>query len=353
MALRFSLSIIKNRKLEINMELSQNTLNSNKTKTTPEQSPRTYLTQNEMASLLDISPQAISLYASKLELKSYRQQNKSAYSPLAVRKFFQARGFNYPKEVIAFQMLKGGSTKTSSAFNLAIRLNQYGAKVLCVDLDMQGNLSDALGIEVTEDHALFIHIARGEATIEETIIPICEGLDLIPSEFENSTLDYELSSKRKNLASFVKTELDKIRDNYDFIIIDCNPALSSLNISIALASDRIVIPVNPDRFSKRGLAKTITELERVGVDYKQPMDFSLLYTLYDARESSSQKYLIEYGSTYRDRLLSTVIKRNTDVKNAIDQKKSIFDFPRAPAREDFDLVARELLGWRKELQGNA
>ena len=353
MTLSFLLSNKQNRKVGLHMELKQINESQNVAKTAPEPSPRTYLTQNEIATLLEISPQAASIYASKLDLKPYRQQNKSAYSPFAVRKFLQARGFAYPKEVIAFQMLKGGSTKTSSAFNLAIRLNQYGAKVLCIDLDMQGNLSDALGVEVTEDHALFIHIARGEATIEETIVPICEGLDLIPSEFENSTLDYELSSKRKNLASFVRSELDKIRDKYDFIIIDCNPALSSLNISIALASDRIVIPVNPDRFSKRGLAKTITELERVGIDYKQTMEFSLLYTLYDARESSSQKYLIEYGSTYRDRLLSTVIKRNTDVKNAIDQKKSIFDFPRAPAREDFDLVARELLGWRKELQGNA
>lgn len=335
------------------MELKETSIKQLSPRLAAEPSPRTYLTQNEIASLLEISPQAASIYAGKLELKPYRQQNKSAYSPSAVRKFLTARGFTYPKEVIAFQMLKGGSTKTSSAFNLAIRLNQYGARVLCVDLDMQGNLSDALGVEVKDEHALFIHIARGEATIEETIIPICEGLDLIPSEFENSTLDYELSSKRKNLASFVSTELDKVRSKYDFIIIDCNPALSSLNISIALASDRIVIPVNPDRFSKRGLAKTITELERVGVDYKQSMEFSLLYTLYDARESSSQKYLIDYGSTYKGRLFSTFIKRNTDVKNAIDQKKSIFDFPRAPAREDFDLVARELLGWRKELQGNA
>lgn len=323
------------------------------TRTQIEPSPRTYLTQNEIATLLDITPQAASIAAAKLDLKPYRQQNKSAYSPLSVRKLLQTRSIVYPKEIIAFQMLKGGSTKTSSAFNLAIRLNQYGARVLCIDLDMQGNLTDALGFETTDDNALFIHIARGEASIEETIVPICEGMDLIPSEFENSTLDFELSSKRKNLATFIRSELEKVKNNYDFIIIDCNPALSSLNISIALASDRIIIPVNPDKFSKRGLAKTIAELDRVSTEYSKKMDFSLLYTLYDAREASSQRYLIEYGSTYRDKLFSTVIKRNTDVKNAIDQKKSIFDFPRAPAREDFDLVARELLGWRKENQGNA
>ncbi|CAM6002800.1 unnamed protein product [Sphagnum balticum] len=128
--------------------------------------------------------------------------------------------------------------------------------------------------------------------------------------------------------------------------VSCNPALSSLNISIALASDRIIIPVNPDPFSSKGLKKTIDELQRIGQEYSQVPNYSLLYTLYDGREASSQRYLIEYGSAYKDRLISTVIKRNTDVKNAIDQKKSIFDFKRAPAREDFDLFAREILGWR-------
>jgi chromosome partitioning protein len=241
-------------------------------------------------------------------------------------------------------MLKGGSTKTSSAFNLAVRLNQYGAKVLVIDLDMQGNLTDAFGVQVTTG-PVFYHIASGEADIQDAIVNVSENLDLVPSDFENSTLDFLITSRRLDLRRFIANSLAKVRDNYDYIIIDCNPALSSLNISIALSSDRIIIPVNPDKFAAKGLKKTIEELERVSQEYGQPIKYNLLYTLYDGREATSQKYLIEYGSEYKDLLIPTVIKRNADVKNALDQKKSIFDFPKASAREDFDLLARTILGF--------
>jgi chromosome partitioning protein len=309
------------------------------------------LSQNEVAEILGITSNAVSIAASKLGLQSKRIGRRATFSSKATRKIFEERGFHYPKEVISFQMLKGGSTKTSSAFNLAVRLNQYGARVLCIDLDMQGNLTDAFGFEVTTG-PVFYHVAAGEADIQEVVVGVSENLDLIPSDFENSTLDFLITSKRLDLRRFVTNSIAKIRDNYDFIIIDCNPALSSLNISIALSSDRVLIPVNPDKFAAKGLKKTIDELERVSNEYGKPISYNLLYTLYDGREASSHKYLLEYGSKYKERLIPTVIKRNADVKNALDQKKSIFDFPKASAREDFDLLARGILGFSPK-GGNA
>lgn len=308
------------------------------------------LSQNEIADVLGITSNAVSMAASKLGLQPHRIGRRALFPSSATRLFFEERGFKYPKEIISFQMLKGGSTKTSSAFNLAVRLNQYGAKVLAVDLDMQGNLTDALGVEVTTQ-PVFYHVAANEAKIEEAIVSVSEGLDLIPSDFENSTLDFLITSRRLDLRRFIANALGAVRNKYDFIIIDCNPALSSLNISIALSSDRVLIPVNPDKFAAKGLKKTIEEFERIGKEYGHPVNYNLLYTLYDGREATSQKYLIEYGSQYKDRLLPIVIKRNADVKNALDQKKSIFDFPKASAREDFDLFARGILAF--EARGNA
>jgi len=305
---------------------------------------RYFIGQNEIAEVLGITSNAVSIAASKLGLQSQRLGKRATFSSAAARTFFEERAFKYPREIISFQMLKGGSTKTSSAFNLAVRLNQYGARILAIDLDMQGNLTDAFGIEVTNG-PVFYHVAAGEADIKEAIHKVSENLDLIPSDFENSTLDFLITSKRFDLRRFIANALAKVRDSYDFIIIDCNPALSSLNISIALSCDRIVIPVNPDKFAAKGLKKTIEELERVSKEFGQPINYNLLYTLYDGREAISQKYLIEYGTEYKDRLIPTIIKRNADVKNALDQKKSIFDFPKAPAREDFDLLARGILGF--------
>ncbi len=304
-----------------------------------------FLSQNEIADLFNISPQAISIAAKQKGIEPFKDGNKSVFSPSNVRHLMESRGIIYPNKIIAFQMLKGGSTKTSTAFNLAVRLNQYGAKVLCIDLDPQGNLTDSFCVDIT-DEPVFFHVANGECEIQDAILTISENLDLIPSDFENSTLDFVITSKNRDLRNFISNYLEKIKKSYDFIIIDCNPSLSPLNISIALACDEIVIPVNPDKYSSKGLKKTIEELDRIGREFKHKFDYSLLFTLFDGREATSQKYLIEYGTQYKDRLLSTVIKRNADVKNAIDQKKTIFDFKKAPAREDFDLLARDFLGLR-------
>jgi chromosome partitioning protein len=310
------------------------------------------LSQNELADFCGITSNAISIQATKLGIKSQRIRNRAAFSSVSTRQLLTSRGFTYPKETISFQMLKGGSTKTSSLYNLAVRLNQYGARVLAIDLDMQGNLTDAFGVDVGE-RPVFVHVAQEDATLEEAIVPISENLDLIPSDFENSTLDFYLITKRVNTKTYMRDLLAAVRDRYDFILVDCNPALSSLNIAIALASDRVIIPVNPDKFASKGLRKTVEELERVGHDHESTINYNLLFTLFDGREASSQKYLIDYGSNYKGKLISSVIRRNADVKNAFDLKRSIFDYAKAPAREDFDAFARSVLRAPSVLRGNA
>lgn len=304
------------------------------------------LAQREISAILGITPHAVSLGASKLGLAPIRVRAQAFYGSEAVRKIMTSRGLGYPKAMLAFQMLKGGSTKTSCAFNLAVRLNQYGARILAVDLDMQGNLSTAFGYQ--GDGPVFYHVARNECSIEETIVPVSENLDLVPSTFDNSLLDFHISSQRCDIRSFIGNNLDPLREHYDLILIDCNPSLSSLNMSIAFAVDKLIIPVNPDRFSQDALRKTLGELERMTAEFKgsPPIRYNLLFTLYDAREGSSARYLIEYGGAHGDHLIENTVRRNADVKNALDVQKSIFDFRKAPARDDFDLLATNFfLGW--------
>lgn len=304
------------------------------------------LSQNEIADVFGITTQAASIFCKQHSIETFRHGNRAYLRPPSVRQFFKQRSITYPSKVISFQMLKGGSTKTSSAYNLAIRLHQYGAKVLALDLDMQGNFTDAFDKAIKEE-PVFINVATGEAKIQDTILNIDKNLDLLPSDFENSTLDFYITSRRLDIRNFVADIIKPIRNDYDFIIIDCNPALSSLNISIALASDEVIIPVNPDPFSMKGLHKTVEEFQRVKKNYGKKINYNLLFTLFDGRESTSQKYLIEYGTGFKNRLYNTAIRKNADVKNALETKKSIFDFRRAPAREDFDYFARDILGIRK------
>ena len=319
--------------------------------TTAVTAPRNYILQQDLADLFKISPQAASMWVRQHEIPTFSIGNKRALTPENARIFMGKREIKYGKQVIAFQMLKGGSTKTSSAFNLAIRLNQYGARVLCIDLDMQGNLSDAFGVDPGEmDAPIMVNVIKKECDIQDTVVPICEGLDLIPSDFDNSVLEIEMGSRKLDTRTFFSKVIAPIRDQYDYVVIDCNPSLSTVNISVALASDLVVIPVNPDKFALKGLNKTKEELLRMQSEYGKEINYKLLFTLYDARESSSQRYLLTYGAENVGKLISTIIRRNADVKNAIDRRQSIFDIKNAPAREDFDMFAREILGVR-DLQG--
>src|SRR5690242_19947165 len=100
-----------------------------------------YVLQKDLGSLFGVTGQAICLQAQKSGIESFKVGNTAAFSPSSARQLMTLRGFSYPKQVFSFQMLKGGSTKTSCAFNLGIRLNQFGARVLFVDSDGQGNLT--------------------------------------------------------------------------------------------------------------------------------------------------------------------------------------------------------------------
>lgn len=317
---------------------------------------RYFITQPEIANLIGVKNQAIAVQAGNLGLHGFPYANRTAYSPSNVRRILEHRGFSYPKGVLSFQMLKGGSTKTSSAFSLAVRLNQYGARVLVIDADAQGNLSSALGYEMTGEETVLAHLLAEEAKIQDSVVHLNEGLDLIPSNYDNSMIDLIIQQNHINIKDGIADLIAPIRDQYDFVIFDCNPALSALNISIAFASSLVIIPVNPDPFSKQGLEKVLSEFERMSRSYKHQIDYKLLFTLYDSREvKTSQKYMIEYGSKYEDRMFATFVKRNVDVKTAIDQKKTIFDFRKATARADYDALALEILDFpiNKAVSGNA
>jgi chromosome partitioning protein len=306
---------------------------------------RHFILAQELAELCGITSQAVLMSASKNGIKLDRWTNKTIFSPLAAREFLLRRGIEYPKKILSFQMLKGGSTKTSSAFNLAVRLNQYGARVLCIDFDMQGNLTRAFGEKTSSDDYVMFNVLNKEIEIKSVIRKINDQLDLIPSNLDNSGIELLMMRERSiNPARFISQAISPLTPSYDFIICDCNPSLSALNISVALACDQVIIPVNPDAFSFEGLEKTLAEFKNIESAYDKKLDYKLLFTLYDGRESASHDYLVKYASEHRDKIFSNYVRRNSDVKNAIDKNLSIFDFRNASAREDYDLIAREMLG---------
>lgn len=313
-----------------------------------ERTERHALTPNEIGDCLGgMTVQGVYRILKSHNIQAIQTNSKrKLIPPLSVRQLLEERGFQYPKKNVSFQIVKGGVGKTSLSFSLAIRASHYGAKVLAIDLDQQGNLTKSLDIEARNCH-VWLDIIRDRSKVEESIKKVTENLHLIPSNLNNSRLDVELTQSALNLKDIMRDCLSPIRNNYDLIIIDCPPAINKINTAATCASDLIVIPINPDPYAMDGLEFTLAELTKIKKDFKLSFDFQILWNRYDARERLGAFYMHELAKN-EDRInniLPVVIRTDTALKNAIFDSKSIFDLPKkSTIREDIDQFTREILG---------
>lgn len=305
-----------------------------------------HLILQDLAFALDDEVQRLGSRLRKLEPNWGRRQEpgpRLSVPPSLVRKYLLSRKMKYPREIISFQMLKGGVAKTTSALNFGWRAAQYGARVLFVDLDQQANLSFALGIE-DENLPVWVDIVEKKVKIRDAIVKLSENVDVIPSSLNNSVLDRVLYSSTRNIATAVSQPLKEIRDDYDLIIIDTAPSLSAINTAVTCASDLVILPINPDKFSMIGVKKHLADLEDLRGEFDSQFLTKILFTRFDGRESSSQAFLAECLELFEDLLLKHYIRNSSEVKNALRGPRSIFA-TKNNAKEDYDGLTRELLGW--------
>lgn len=286
-----------------------------------------------------------------------RGQAKSI-SPSEMRKLLEGRGFQYPNpaRVIAFAMQKGGVGKTTSSYYVSQRMAAYGARVLVIDCDAQGNLTNAFhledeGLEINEETPVLTDILERKISAEEAIIRIHENLDLIPSTPQNSVIDTVIERAFPNPSITMLRVIEPLKNKYDYIIIDSAPAISKLLSGIVFASDLIIIPVNPDKFSEMGLEQTTDQVRRIKESFHDcRAEARIVFTRYDAREFTSMKYLAEIAANYKDTMFETPIRTASDLKNAIAKKEDLFSYKNSNAKEDYDRFTREVMGLNELLK---
>ncbi|MFN7728540.1 MAG: ParA family protein [Bdellovibrio sp.] len=296
------------------------------------------LSLQDLASLVHLSPEQTAQELIEIGLKS---PYKSSVPPKIVRAYLQFKGFRIPKQVISFQMLKGGVAKTTSALNLGWRAAMYGSRVLMIDLDQQANLTFALGVDA-ENLPVWVDIVEKKVTPSQAILNIGEGLDLIPSSLNNSVLDRVLLQSNRNWAQSVKGPLREISDAYDLILIDTAPSLSILNTAVTCASNVVVLPINPDKFSMSGVQKHLADLKDLEKEFDLKLEKRVLFTRFDGREMASREILSQCVDLFEDLLMKNYIRSSSEVKNTLASGKTIFSTKNS-AKEDYDLVTRELL----------
>lgn len=298
------------------------------------------ITLSDLAAFIGLPPNQIKAKAEK----ALQRKIKSPWLlPEETRQLLLAEGYKYPHKVISIQMLKGGVAKTTSVLNMGLRAAMYGARVLFVDLDQQANLSFALGVE-DESLPVWVDVVEKRKTVDECVRFIEPHVDLIPSSLNNSVLDRVLLNSNRNWAQAVKAPLEKIKHRYDLILIDTAPALSATNTAVTVASDEVILPVNPDKFAFMGLQKNLSELEDIRSDFSLEFRRKVLFTKFDGREKFSHELLQKCIESFEDSLMKGYIRTSAEVKNTVRSGKSLYA-GKSPVKADYDFVTREMLGF--------
>lgn len=300
------------------------------------------MTAVDAAAFGGITVQAIHKQLKSKTLEFEKSQNRVYFGHNTARRIFN---IPFTNKIIAIQIVKGGTGKTSVAQSIAIRANLYGARVLCIDLDQQGNLTQAFQLN-PEERPTMIDVIREGRPITDAIVTVGEGLDLISSRIENAVLDNTIMLKRLPLDRVYKDRLEPLRAKYDLIMIDCPPALGQSVAAIALAADLIVAPVTPEKFCLSGLKITTQEIADLEQTYHRKIPMRVVLNKYDNRTMLSHDVmssLIKH-QTFGPKLFKSYIRISQEFPNAIARGGSIFDILKeTTAKEDIDLLSREIL----------
>ena len=253
-------------------------------------------------------------------------------------------------KVIAVINQKGGVGKTTTAVNLAACLAYKGKKVLVVDSDPQGNATSGLGISKDSiEFSLYDCLADATKTEESIVKTSCRGLSLIPSMPELSAAEIELASQ-KNREYFVKNAIEKVKDSFDFIIIDSPPALGMLTINIMTAADSILIPIQCEYYALEGLSQLINSVKSIKKSLNPDLEIEgICGTMYDSRTNLSQQVLDEVKKHFPDKVFSQPIPRNVRLSEAPSYGQPIIKYDiTSKGAEAYFALSREIISNNKE-----
>jgi len=245
---------------------------------------------------------------------------------------------------VAIASQKGGTGKTTTSISLAAGLGRKGKKVLLVDMDSQANASKVLipdYLKLRKEQTVYLTVLlRQPLVIHRTQVP---NLDIVASHILLSNTDIELTTAKDHREARLKGQLDPVKDNYDFVIIDCPPALSWLTINAFTASDQVLVVVSPGYFELDSIvqiSKTINEVQEFFNPHISLLGF--LFTMSDPT-INTQTSLKLLRQTYPDRVLKTIIPRNTDIRDAHFQKQDVFEFnPQSKSAQAYARLIDEL-----------
>lgn len=252
--------------------------------------------------------------------------------------------------IIAIANQKGGVGKTTTAINLSASLAGLGKKILTIDIDPQGNTTSGLGIEKNKLEKTIYDLILGECTIEECLIKeVFENLSLIPSNVDLAAAEIELIGIGEK-EFIIKKKVETIRDDYDFIIMDCPPSLSMLTINAMTTADTVLVPIQCEYYALEGLTQLIHTINLVKKRLNPYLEMEgVVFTMYDARTNLSLQVVENVKVNLKQNIYKTIIPRNIRLAEAPSHGLPInlYDSKSAGA-ESYILLAEEVINRGKE-----
>ena len=252
---------------------------------------------------------------------------------------------------IAIANQKGGVGKTTTAINLSSCLAEAGQRVLTIDFDPQGNATSGLGLEKGQIEDTVYEMMLGDCSFEDCLQrEVQEDLDVLPSDSNLSGADFEFLYVENNYF-FLKSHIYKVKNDYDFIIIDCPPSLSLLTLNALVAADTVLVPIQCEYYALEGLSQVLRTINIV----KRKMNPSLemegvVFTMYDARTNLSLEVVENVKNNLNEKIYKTIIPRNVRLAEAPSHGMpiNIYD-SKSTGAESYRLLAAEVISRGEEL----
>ena len=254
-------------------------------------------------------------------------------------------------KIIAVANQKGGVGKSTTVINIAAYLGSRGFKILCIDSDPQGNTTTGFGIKKKSVSASTYDVITGKTRIQEAVIPTeFENVSMLPATEALAGCEIELA-EYENRVNRLKMQILTCKDDYDYVFIDCPPALGTITINGIVACDSIIVPMLAEFYALEGLSQLVNTIKIVKNNYNPSLEIEgILFTMFDGRLNVANDVVTEVEKYFPDKVFKTKVPRNVRISEAPSHGKPVMYYDKASkGAEAYELVCHELLGEPLEL----